>query len=120
MFLSPYVLVIDDDPTIGRMVRRILIRAGFAVGILERGRDAIEHTKTWVPDLMLVDMQLGDMRGDEVVRAIRERFGERAPPMIAMSGDGRGHVDGCVASCSKPFTMDGLVEVVRTHVRSRS
>ena len=114
--IPPYVLVVDDDPAIGRLVRRILKRAGFAVGVLECGRDAIEHTRTWIPDVMLVDLNLGDMSGAEVVRAIRERFGPAAtPPMIAMTGEGCEAVDGCVAVCPKPFSMHALVELVHAH-----
>ena len=116
--LAPYVLVVDDDPTIGRMVRRILRRAGFAVGVLERGCDAIEHTRTWIPDVILVDLNLGDMSGADVVRAIRARFGSApSPPIVAMTGESVDAVDGCVAVCSKPFTMDGLVEIVTACAR---
>ena len=118
--IGPYVLVVDDDPTIGRMVRRILRRAGFAVGVLERGRDAIAHTLTWIPDVILVDVQLGDMDGSVIVRELRERFGSATPPLIAMTGEGREHVEGCVAVCSKPFAVDRLVALVSEHARRDS
>ena len=68
--LSPRILLVDDDPDIVRLVQRVLQTAGFSAALqVSTGRDAL--TALGEVDIVLLDHQLPDMSGLEVLRAIR-------------------------------------------------
>jgi CheY-like chemotaxis protein len=59
------VLVIDDEPEIGRAVRLGLQSAGFTVEWEDRGQAGIERVAQWRPDVILLDLSLPDLDGVE-------------------------------------------------------
>lgn len=117
--LPPRVLVVDDEPTIGRVVQRILQRWGYIVDVVESGLDAAREIRSFRPQLVLVDLQLGDMDGRELVRQIHAEYGAAAPPIIAITAHAVTDVDGTVGVCNKPFGVTDLVELVHAHTRGR-
>jgi len=78
------ILVVDDDPQIGRAIRAWLKRYGFRVSIADGGSNGLAALDHSTFDLMIVDIFMPNMRGFESIRV----FHERAPtvPMIAISG----------------------------------
>jgi CheY-like chemotaxis protein len=117
--LPPRILVIDDNPMIGTIVRRMLERWGYGVAVVESGREALEHVRTWPPDLALVDLNLRDMYGGDLVRQIHAELGADAPAMIILTGEDDAAVDGTVAVCQKSAGMNALVPLVQAHTRRR-
>ena len=54
----PYVLVVDDDPNISRLVELYLEKENFEVKTAARGDDAVNEFHRLPPDLMLLDVML--------------------------------------------------------------
>jgi DNA-binding response OmpR family regulator len=65
------ILLVEDDPRICQDVRQYLERDGFSVIVCERGQQAIEKIARALPDLALIDLDLPDMNGFDVCRALK-------------------------------------------------
>jgi two-component system response regulator ResD len=82
-----YVLVVDDEPTIGEVVCRYLQRAGFTTGCALDGPQAIAMSVQQRPDLVILDIMLPGIDGLEVMRRLHEHDGPR-PAVILLTAKG--------------------------------
>lgn len=119
---GPPILVVDDEPSLRRMLRTSLTAQGYRVLEAGTGRGAIEALGD-APDLMLLDLGLPDMDGLEVIRRVRAT-GDRTPIVVLSSrGDERGKVAaldlGADDYVTKPFGMGELIARIRTALRHR-
>jgi CheY-like chemotaxis protein len=80
----PRVLVVDDDPMVGKTIEVLLQRQGFEVTLADGGESGLIALESQSFDVMMVDIFMPHMRGFESIRI----FHERAPatPLVAMSG----------------------------------
>src|SRR5438309_10128711 len=69
------LLVVDDEPSMVRTLRTNLRGHGFQVETAETAGDAIARYERRQPDLVVVDLNVPDGDGFEIVRRIRERAG---------------------------------------------
>ena len=69
---KPYILLVDDDPNISRLVQLYLEKEGFEVKCADRGDDALAQFRRMPPDLMLLDVMLPGMDGWQVLKAVRK------------------------------------------------
>jgi CheY-like chemotaxis protein len=82
------VLYAEDNEVNAELVRQVArLRPGVDLRIAESGASALHMVREQVPDLMLVDMNLGDMTGLELVRAVRQRPSARDIRLVALSAD---------------------------------
>ena len=68
----PKVLVVDDDSDIVELLEYNLVKEGYSVVTASNGKKAIEITKTFVPDLILLDIMMPQMDGIETGRILRQ------------------------------------------------
>jgi signal transduction histidine kinase len=80
-------LIVDDEPNIAELVEEILGSVGFEVEVLTRGRDALERLTEKYFDLVICDIRMPDLSGQEVYRTVRERRPDMADKFIMISGD---------------------------------
>jgi signal transduction histidine kinase/CheY-like chemotaxis protein len=119
------VLQIEDNESNVRLVERILQRRP-DIDILksDRGRDGIELAKQRSPDLILLDLQLADMAGDEVLRVLKGDPVTAGIPVIIVSADATpGKVDllrasGVFAYLTKPLDVADFLSTVDRAVYS--
>src|SRR5438067_1371006 len=62
------VLVVDDEPQVLQLLKRVLDRAGFETVAISDGRAAHQAAVEWRPDIILLDLMLGAVTGDEVIK----------------------------------------------------
>jgi CheY-like chemotaxis protein len=86
MFVMPTVLLVDDSATDRRVIGGLLERHGLAVRYAENGVGALKQLRRGRPDAVLTDMQMPEMDGLELVKAIRSDFPD--VPVILMTGHG--------------------------------
>ena len=79
------VLLVDDNDTLRRALRRTLIAEGHQVVEAANGREAIERTESEDFDLIVSDVCMPDMDGVELLRAIHERDADL--PVVLITGD---------------------------------
>ena len=68
-----HVLIVDDEPQIGDVLRSYLERDGYGVTLAAMVKDALEAIEARRPDLVLLDVTLPDGSGLDVLRTIRDR-----------------------------------------------
>ena len=69
------ILIVDDEEPIRRMVDRILQSAGYVTRLASSGADALAIADGPGPiDLMVTDMMMPEMNGDEVARRLRQKY----------------------------------------------
>src|ERR1700732_757583 len=68
---APRVLVVEDDEDIAQALQRSLRMEGYEVRCATDGRSALEHGRSFAPDLVILDLGLPEIDGLEVSRALR-------------------------------------------------
>jgi DNA-binding response OmpR family regulator len=112
------ILVVDDSPTICKLVELTLTKGGYRVQTTRTGEDGVAAAQTCHPQLILLDYLLPDMKGDDVCRAISGNVRLATVPVIVMSAKGE-DISECFAVMpnvvniiSKPFSPEALLAVV--------
>jgi CheY-like chemotaxis protein len=113
------VLVIDDSPTILKVVQLVLTKAGFRVDTAADGEAGLAAARESPPDLILLDFVMPRMNGYQVCRSLAADSNLRGIPVVLMSakGDQVGErfvkVMGIVDYITKPFSPEAITAVVQ-------
>jgi two-component system cell cycle response regulator CtrA len=116
-----HVLVIEDDVTTARSIQLSLERTGMTVATVDRGEEGIELAKAHDYDVILLDLALPDMKGEDILRTLR-RDGIATPVLVLTASqdyDDRLQTFGSGADdfVTKPFSRDELLARIRAIVR---
>jgi CheY-like chemotaxis protein len=79
------VLVADDEPLTAEMLALMLAFRGYEVACAHDGAEALEQALAWKPDVILLDVLMPELEGDEVTRALRDDDELRERPVILIS-----------------------------------
>ncbi len=82
------IAIIEDDPVINQMYRMKFESAGFEVGVADNGQAGIELVEQFKPDLILLDLQMPNMNGDEALGHIRQLKSAKSTPVIILTNLG--------------------------------
>lgn len=108
------ILVVDDEQDLARTVETLLRGRGYEVDLCDDGAAALEKAREIHPDLILLDYELPEMDGLEVIAALREDSATRGIPVLLATA---GHIsmediqkaDGFLA---KPFPVELLYQMI--------
>ena len=120
--MSKTILIVEDNELNMKLFSDLLEAKGYATVKTGNGMDAMELARTHRPDLILMDIQLPEVSGLDVTRWLKEDDDLRHIPVIAvtafaMKGDEeRIRSGGCEAYISKPISVSGFLETIRTFV----
>jgi len=118
------IVIIDDSQLVLKMSRMALETLGYDVVPLADPSD-FDPFKTGTPDLMLVDINMPQFYGDDIVSYIKDTFG-LACPIYLFSNVSEQELEDAVGRCgadgyiSKHWGMDMLVERVREIIDARA
>lgn len=111
-------LMIDDDPSMHRLVGHLLKTLDVELTHVEDGRRAVEMVMASQFDLVLLDMELPDFDGFQTARELRKRgFARTIVAFTAMCGadvEEECVAAGCNSLLAKPVTLDALVDLLGT------
>lgn len=79
------VLIVEDDPDGAEVLADLVDSYGHDAVVAANGQAALDVDATWIPDLVLLDLDLPDITGHEVARALRVR-GRDGQRIVALSG----------------------------------
>ena len=116
----PRILIVDDSPTIRKMVRASL-RALESFDFVEaaNGLEAIEQVAIGPVALMILDLNMPDMHGVDVLKFLRRHPGSRAVPVVVLTtrGDDSSRETAIAAGATeymtKPFVPHVLLSTAR-------
>jgi len=120
--MNPQVLLVEDDPTIGRSLQQAMSAQGYVVTLAADGMNARRELARAVPDLVVLDLGLPDMDGIDLCRELRASAPATAILMLTARQDEVDIVVGLDAGANdyvtKPFRLAELLARVRAHLRS--
>jgi two-component system KDP operon response regulator KdpE len=123
MVRKQQILIVDDEPTIVRLVRIKLESDGYAVLTASRGEEALRMLQVDRPDLVILDLMMPEMDGTETLRRIRSRS-QLPVIMLTALGSDREKVSGLEGGAddfvTKPFNPDELSARVAAVLRRAS
>lgn len=108
----------DDNVDAAELLAAVLEHAGYQAEVCHDGLEALERIVGAPPDLAVVDLGLPGIDGLEVATLVRERLGERAPRLIAVTGYGaaedrqRTERAGFEAHLTKPIEAAQLLRAI--------
>ncbi len=79
------ILVVDDEDDLVELLQYNLTRAGFVVRTASNGRAALEQIGREIPDLVVLDLMMPGMSGNEVLRRLRSESATAALPVIILT-----------------------------------
>jgi CheY-like chemotaxis protein len=108
------ILVVDDDSSARFLLRLILEDAGYLVREAANGLGALILIKDWLPQLIVTDMVMPEMDGQELISRIRSDRRTAALPILAVTGqpDAMERAGGADAVLAKPLNREGLLTAV--------
>ena len=82
---STRVLYIEDDKNLQLSISQMLRILGYEVTCADNGQDGVEKAERWKPDVILTDVRMPFMNGDEVIRILRGKPNTANIPIFVLS-----------------------------------
>ncbi|HVR62578.1 MAG TPA: sigma-54 dependent transcriptional regulator [Polyangia bacterium] len=122
--MSTHVLIVDDEPLIRQSLRGVLLQEGFDVGVAETGDEALRRFQDDRPDVVLLDLVLGQTDGLTLLR----RWRQESPDTKIILISAHGSIESAVMAMKlggydfikKPFELDEIVAAVRNAARTKT
>ena len=115
------ILIVEDNELNRDMLARRLARRGYEVACAVDGPQGIEMARSVMPDVILMDVALGEMDGWEATAAIRSDPATANIPIIALTAhalqsDRQKSIEaGCVDFETKPISLSQLLEKIELY-----
>ena len=114
--MLPLIVVVEDEPSVGQMTRRMVQEVGYRSEWVGTGGQALEMVETGtLVDLFIIDLRLPDMSGIELARRV-SRLQPKAPvifisgyPEYRLTPPGKD----LGSFLPKPYSLDELADVLR-------
>ena len=112
----PKILVVEDEAHIARLLQFVLARNGFEVATAQSGATALEVVRSSPPAAVILDLNLPDMSGTEVLAQIRQDPKANTAAVIILSAHAFDYgldlalLDGRTVRCAKPVAPSRLLE----------
>lgn len=114
------ILLVDDDIDVLSVVKMMLSEKGFQVHAISDWKDIEGSIKMFYPDLILLDVHLGDADGRNICKQLKESENTRHIPVILFSAiyDLQNNLKECRAEAflSKPFEPSRLIETIKSNL----
>lgn len=113
------ILLVDDEPSIVKMVGKRLEVEGFEVLVAMDGQEAVKKVQTDTPDLVILDLMLPKLNGYEVCMMLKEDTRYQKIPVVMFTAKAQeqdeklGLACGADAYIRKPFKAQELLDQIR-------
>jgi two-component system response regulator ChvI len=120
MPMTVTIAIVEDDPLISRYLSEVLNDEGYAVRVYSDGRSALAAIIAQPPALVLLDLGLPAMTGEEVLTCVRRQLGADLPIVVMTASTVRRNwaAQGATAFLAKPFDMGELLTCVARYAGS--
>lgn len=120
--MSTKVLVIDENPTVGKTVEWALTHRGYSVQVVRDEPEALATLPNFIPELIILDVCALHLGGIRLCEMIRAKSDYDNVPIIMLAGlsDGdtieRAMAAGCDDYITKPVNDEKLLSVIEMHL----
>ena len=123
--MTKRILVVDDKNELLHLMRRVLEDEEYQVSILQEGKDAYTCVTTQLPDLLILDLKLGDVSGQDILKQLKDDRITAEIPIIVYTAavleaeevtrlvSGDPHRYEAVHVVQKPFELESLLALVQ-------
>lgn len=117
--MTQRILVVEDNDLNRKLFCDVLKAGGFAVEPVAEGGEAIERARAFVPNLVIMDIQLQDISGLDLIASLKEDASLRDVPVLAVTAyAGKGDEErirdtGAEGYLSKPVSIGPFMTAVR-------
>ena len=124
--LKPRVLIIDDDPTLRRLVQVVFERDGFDVSLASEGSEGVRLALMNPPNIIILDIIMEGLHGFEVCKMLRANSSIRHTAIIITSGKSfKPDIDkamelGADSYVVKPFSPKELLKIAIQYMNERA
>ena len=117
--MAPVVLIVDDEQPLTDVIRLLVEDLGHRAVTASNGVEALELVRRDKPDLVISDIMMPLMPGDELCRRLKQEPDLRDLKVILMSAAGSRRAEGTGADAfvHKPFDLDAIERLVSEFVR---
>lgn len=119
MFSS--ILIVEDDKTIRDYLKDLLLENRYSVKVASTGIKGMELAEKYQPDLVILDLKLPDIRGEEFCTKIKKLMPETVVIMLTASDSPESVVNGLNVGAddymTKPFVSEELLARIKTRLR---
>jgi len=117
------ILIIDDDTFILNSFSRILVKKGFEVETAETGKQALEKIKQNSFDLALIDVNLPDMDGTDLLKNAKKELEKTVKIMLtghpSLETSEKATFEGADTYIVKPIKVDELISVINFFLKPK-
>ena len=117
---KPLRILLAEDNMMNQLIaKRIFEKIGYVLDFADNGLQALNKLEQQQYDLIFMDIQMPEMDGLEATKRIIEKYGDKAPPIIAMTANvlSENEIEcreaGMKDFLSKPFTIDRLESIIQ-------
>lgn len=111
------ILLVEDVPSLANVYKEFLRKAGFSAAHVTYGSEALDYVRGHLPKLVILDLQLPDMSGIEILRTIKQEELPTSVVVITAHGSINTAVEAMQAGAAdfivKPFAAERLIVTVR-------
>jgi len=117
--MAKKILVVDDSAVVRQVQEAVLTKAGYEVVSANGGKEAVAKLEIATFNLILTDLNMPDMDGVSLIKAVRGSNKHRLTPIVMITTESKdskkqeGRSAGATAWVVKPFTPDQLLSVVK-------
>jgi CheY-like chemotaxis protein len=109
----PRVLVVEDEPDIAEALRDLLESEGYDVACAGHGREALDEIERAKPDVIVTDVMMPVMNGNEMLAELSRRGHSDIPVIVTSAATSDAAWPIAATFLGKPFTFDELLLLIR-------
>ncbi len=117
--MTPRILIVDDERSIVKVIRKQLEIAGYEVAVSLDGEDGLAKAQAWRPDVIILDVMLPRVNGYEVCATLKADQDLRQIPILMLTARAQppdreqGLRSGADIFLTKPFDLEDLLRQVQ-------
>ncbi|HEY4694440.1 MAG TPA: response regulator [Candidatus Nanoarchaeia archaeon] len=123
----PKILIVEDEPFVSRMYQRLFTRVKFEVKTAVSGNEGLETAKSFLPDVVLLDIMIPGINGLEVLKALKKDPKTKNIAVLMVTNIGEEQLAGEAAKLGAQcymvkadFSPSQILEEVNKHLQNRS
>ena len=116
------ILLVEDNPVNRMLIKKILTFHGSEVLEAVNGREGIEKAEKYIPNLILMDLQLPEINGIEAIKILKKSAKTKNIPIVAVSANIReeekvkAREAGCAGFIEKPIDSRKFIDNIRSFI----